>query len=113
MSLRDVKAFYERLQRDESFRDRISSVSSKEECNQIVKKAGYKFTQAEFEEYTEQLLESSADDDLRELDEQELEAVLGGAKSLIDKRHVVPMYGVVFPKHPPYQTHYGVVNPEI
>lgn len=63
------------------FRAQIQSVSSKAECSQLVKSAGYNFTQEEFEEYTARLLESSATEgELRELDEKELEAVFGGAR---------------------------------
>jgi len=44
-----------------------------DECSQIVKGAGYDFTQQEFEEYIVQLLESGATDSkLWNLDEKEL-----------------------------------------
>lgn len=80
MSLENVKAFYERLASDEAFRAQIQGVKSKTEGSQIVRSAGYDFTQEEFEEYTAQLLESgAADGELRDLDEKELEAVFGGA----------------------------------
>jgi predicted ribosomally synthesized peptide with nif11-like leader len=117
MSLKNVKAFYERLARDESFRDRLQNVSSREESDRIVRKAGYKFTQAEFEEYTAQLLESTAsdDDELREVSEKELEAVLGGAGSILDKTIITPIYGgphFPFPRpHPPIKPMYGVIDP--
>jgi predicted ribosomally synthesized peptide with nif11-like leader len=79
MSIQHVKAFYEKLSQDEVFRDRIKNVNSKEECSRIVKAAGYDFTQQEFEDYTEQLLEKDpTDDDLIDIGERELEAVHGG-----------------------------------
>lgn len=113
MSLENVKAFYKRLASDEVFRAQIQGVNSKAECSQIVKGAGYDFTQEEYEEYTAQLLESSATDgELKELDEKELEAVFGGASSLIDDWRIQPMYGVVrWPVQPqsPVQAMYGVV----
>ncbi len=98
MSLKDVKAFYQRLANDETFRNQIRNVESKEECSQIVKAAGYDFTPQEYEEYTSQLLESDFnDDELKDLSEQELEAVFGGVK-----RHIFPGGG------PTIQPMYGL-----
>jgi predicted ribosomally synthesized peptide with nif11-like leader len=105
MSLASVKAFYQRLADDEAFRSQIHNVKSKKECSQIVKAAGYNFTQQEYEEYTAQLLESdSNDNELKDLSEQELEAVFGGASFLINDKWLRPvpdhphlMYGVIFP----------------
>ena len=69
MSLKNVRAFYKRLASDETFRVQIQGAKSKAECSQTVKSAGYDFTQEEFEEYTAQLLESTATkDELQELD---------------------------------------------
>jgi predicted ribosomally synthesized peptide with nif11-like leader len=45
MSLENVKAFYERLATDEAFSVQIQALKSKNECRQIVKSAGYDFTQ--------------------------------------------------------------------
>lgn len=100
MSLTNVKAFYQRLANDEAFRSQIQNVKSKEECSQIVRAAGYNFTQQEYEEYTAQLLESdTGDSELKDLSEQELEAVFGGASFLFElwpgNKHL--MYGVVQP----------------
>lgn len=103
MSLTNVKAFYQRLANDEAFRSQIQNVKSKEECSQIVRAAGYNFTQQEYEEYTAQLLDSdSNDNELKDLSEQELEAVFGGASFLLDENKLGPgskhlMYGVVYP----------------
>lgn len=109
MSLKNVKAFYERLASDEVFRAQIQGVNSKAECSQIVKEAGYDFTSEEYEEYTLQLLESGVTNgELKDLDERELEAVFGGASSLISERRIQPLYGVV---RPDYQLMYGVVRP--
>jgi predicted ribosomally synthesized peptide with nif11-like leader len=96
MSLQNVQAFYQRLAEDEAFRNQIQNVNSKEECSQIVKAAGYEFSQEEYEEYTIQLLESDpADSDLKDLSEQELEAVFGGATSFIRTRPPIEMmYGL-------------------
>ncbi len=109
MSRENVKAFYARLAIDEAFRAQIQSANSKAECSQIVRAAGYDFTQSEYEEYTVQLLESgTTDGELKELNEKELEAVFGGASSLISGRQMQPLYGVV---QPDYQLMYGVVQP--
>ncbi|QIR37099.1 Nif11-like leader peptide family natural product precursor [Tolypothrix sp. PCC 7910] len=113
MSLENVRAFYERLVSDDTFRTQMQGVESKDECSQVVKSAGYDFTQEEFEEYTTKLLESNApDQDLTDLSEQELEAVFGG---ILGKPIIQPLYGVVvWPpiKWPPIypQPLYGVVT---
>jgi len=102
MSRENVKAFYERLATDEVFRSQIQGVKNKDECSQIVKSSGYDFTQQEFEEYTVQLLESGATDgELMDLNEKELEAVFGGASSVIGKL----LDGGVWP---PYLPTYGL-----
>jgi predicted ribosomally synthesized peptide with nif11-like leader len=85
MSLENVRNFYDRLANDESFRTQMQNVQSKEECSQTVKAAGYDFTQEELEEYTTQLLElSSGDGELRDVDEKELESVIGGISGFFD-----------------------------
>jgi len=79
MSLEQVKSFYKQVASDQAFRSQFQGVSTKEECSQIVKAAGYDFTQEEYEEYTAQLLESAdAEGELKDLDEKELAAVVGG-----------------------------------
>lgn len=95
MSLENVRAFYERLASDETFHAQIKSLKTKDECSQVVKKAGYDFTQKEFTEFTVQLLESTiAEDGFRDLNEKELSAVFGGLKSFASLQ-AVPPYGVV------------------
>jgi predicted ribosomally synthesized peptide with nif11-like leader len=90
MSLEDVKAFYQRLGTDEAFRTQIQGVNSKDECSQMVKRAGYDFTQEELEEYTAELLELSADEDeLADLDEKELATIFGGMIAQ-------PLYGIIY-----------------
>ncbi|MEH2299050.1 Nif11-like leader peptide family natural product precursor [Nostoc sp.] len=105
MSLENVQAFYAKLANDEAFRTQIKGVTSNDECSQFVQGAGYDFTQEEFEEYTTQLLESTADEgELRDLNEKELEAVFGGFVGKfffpwcppIHKPPIVqPLYGVI------------------
>ncbi|WP_375511289.1 Nif11-like leader peptide family RiPP precursor [uncultured Nostoc sp.] len=124
MSIANVQAFYAKLANDEAFRAQIQGVKSKEECNQRVKAAGYDFTQDEFEEYTAQLLESTAgDDELKDLNEEELEAVFGGASSIAGRSNIIarPLYGVIVSppiddcphKSPVVQPLYGVIQPNI
>ncbi|MCJ8282394.1 MAG: Nif11-like leader peptide family natural product precursor [Rivularia sp. ALOHA_DT_140] len=109
MSLQNVKAFYERLASDETFRTQLQAVESKDECSQFVKNAGYDFTSQEFEEYTAQLLESNSDnDDIKDLDEKELEAVFGGASSFVGIPIMQPMYGIVW-RPIDIQPMYGIV----
>lgn len=99
MSLDHVKAFYQRLETDRAFRAKVEAAKSKLECSQIVQAAGYFFTQEEFEEYTAQLLESTAGDGLQDLDQKELETVVGGVKSIIGITGPIAIahYGVVWP----------------
>lgn len=103
MSLQNVKSFYKRLASDETFRTQLQAVKSKDECSQIVKNAGYDFTSKEFEEYTAQLLESKSGndeitdlDEMTDLNEKELDAVFGGAWSIVGKPIIHPMYGVIW-----------------
>lgn len=97
MSLENVRAFYERLASDEVFRAQIQGVESKDAGREILKNAGFDFSQEEFEEYTEQFLATStSDDDLKDLNEKELEAVFGGAIAVIFPGGLpILMYGVV------------------
>ncbi|MGM3308755.1 Nif11-like leader peptide family natural product precursor [Anabaena sp. WFMT] len=105
MSLEHVKAFYENLAADEAFRTQIEGVENKEECSQIVKAAGYDFTQEEYEEYTYQLLESAnSEGEIQDLGEKELAAVFGG---IIGRPKIQPLYGVVWP---PFQLMYGIIR---
>jgi predicted ribosomally synthesized peptide with nif11-like leader len=98
MSLKDVQLFYERLSVDEHLSAQIQNVASKEECSQIVKAAGYNFTQQEFEDYTAQALEiNSSKQELQFLDERELEAVVGGIGRMLFPPERFPLYGVVPP----------------
>ncbi|MCA2653840.1 Nif11-like leader peptide family natural product precursor [Microcystis sp. M061S2] len=79
MALEQVHAFYQKIASDESFRSRIQSVNSKEECSEIVKAAGFDFTPQEFEEYTARILESERpDEEVTDLSEEDLAAVAGG-----------------------------------
>ncbi|MEA5552455.1 Nif11-like leader peptide family RiPP precursor [Anabaena cylindrica UHCC 0172] len=97
MSLENVRAFYEKLAADEDFRTQIQEVDNKEVGREFLKASGYNFTQEEFEEYTEQLLESgNSPEGLRDLNEKELEAVFGGATSvLLPIGFPILLYGVV------------------
>ncbi|NMG20045.1 Nif11-like leader peptide family natural product precursor [Brasilonema bromeliae] len=104
MSLEDVQAFYQRLGTDEAFRTQIQGVNSKDECSQMVKSAGYDFTQEELEEYTAELLELSADEDgLADLDEKELATVFGGIVAQ-------PLYGGIIYEPP---TDWSPIKPPI
>jgi predicted ribosomally synthesized peptide with nif11-like leader len=71
MSLENVRAFYERLASNEAFRTQIQGVESKDAGREILQNAGFYFTQEEFEEYTEKLLETNAvNDELKDLNEK-------------------------------------------
>nr|AVH79617.1 Nif11-type precursor [Nostoc sp. PCC 9205] len=101
MSFENVRAFYERLANDEAFRTQIQGVESKEAGLEILQNSGYIFTPDEFEEYTANLLETNAaESELRDLDEQELEAVFGGITSILRFPFPVLLYGVVISRLP-------------
>ncbi|CCI02432.1 Nif11-like leader peptide family natural product precursor [Microcystis aeruginosa] len=92
MALEQVHAFYQKVASDESFRSRIQSVNSKEECSEIVKAAGFDFTAQEFEEYTARLLESDRlEEEVKDLSEEDLAAIAGGFIGSIPK---MLMYGL-------------------
>lgn len=98
MSLNNVRAFYERLINDEDFRGNLQKSQSPEESGQIINEGGYSFTQEEFEAFTAELVEQNTEHEyLRDLGEQELEAVFGGISSAL---RIFPwpimMYGAVF-----------------
>jgi predicted ribosomally synthesized peptide with nif11-like leader len=76
MSLENVRAFYERINSDEAFRNQIQGVESKDAGREILQTAGFDFTKEEFEEYTAQLLES--ENELQDVDTAELVSVVGG-----------------------------------
>ncbi|MTJ47578.1 Nif11-like leader peptide family natural product precursor [Dolichospermum sp. UHCC 0259] len=104
MSLGSVRDFYKQLVADDDFRNQIQNVENKEECSQIVKAAGYDFTQEEYEEYTLKLLESvNSDNELQDLGEKELAGVFGG---ITGWPKIQPLYGVI---RPPMQLLYGVI----
>lgn len=97
MSLEHVRAFYFKVANDESFRSQIQSVSSKEECTQLVKSAGFDFTSQEFEKYTEELLEHDhSGQEVSSLPEEDLVAVTAGAYFFSPKFpvRIRPMYGI-------------------
>ncbi len=92
MALEQVHAFYQKVASDQSFRSRIQSVNSKEECSEIVKAAGFDFTPQEFEEYTTRILESDRpDEEIKDLSEEDLAAVAGGFIGGVGSR---PSYGL-------------------
>ncbi len=101
MSLENVKAFYERLTSDQAFRAQIQGSKSQDEYCKIVKGAGYVFTQEELEEYTAELLESTAaEESLRDLNEKELAAVFGGFTFPFYLVRPQPLYGAVVSEPP-------------
>lgn len=79
MYLENVRAFYKNLANDESFHSAIQNVNSKHECIQIVRAAGYDFSQEEFEQYTAQLLNLSKEE-IKDLDVKEMAMVVGGRR---------------------------------
>lgn len=94
MAIEQVKYFYERLSSDKDFYVQLESTSSKAECKQIVQLAGYIFTDAEFEEYTAQLLNANKHSDCFDsLSEKELDAVLGGISKFTQGSVPIVPYG--------------------
>jgi predicted ribosomally synthesized peptide with nif11-like leader len=94
MTIEQVKSFYERLSSDQDFYIQLQSTHSKAECKQIVKLAGYSFTDAEFEDYTARLLSTKTQGNyLESLNTRELQAILGGASAFIQTSIPIPPYG--------------------
>ena len=90
MTIENVQTFYKRLAVDEAFRTQIQTAGSKQKCSQIVREAGYDFTQKEFEEFTSQLLDSNAELNTGELNEIELEAAVGGTNAFLQDKRINP-----------------------
>ena len=90
MTIENVKAFYKRLAVDEIFLTQIRNSGSKQKCSQIAQRAGYIFTQEEFEEFTAQLLNSNTEVDSKELGEKELETAVGGVDAFLQKTKINP-----------------------
>ncbi len=98
MSLESVKAFYQRLAKDQEFRTQLKGLETSEESRQLLQQAGYNFTEEEYETYTAELLESNLDEgDLKDLNEKELEAVFGG---MTPSPPIEALYGVIGPSFP-------------
>ena len=90
MTIENVEAFYKRLVDDKAFRTRIETAKSKQKCSQIVREAGYDFTQEEFEEFTAQLLDADAKANSQELSETDLEVAVGGVNALLQDTRIDP-----------------------
>jgi predicted ribosomally synthesized peptide with nif11-like leader len=94
MSIEQVKAFYKRLSSDKAFYKKLQQTANKAECKQVVKFAGYSFTDQEFEAYTAQILNAqTSDNQIEYVDEKELEAVLGGVSPFVQASIPMPPYG--------------------
>jgi predicted ribosomally synthesized peptide with nif11-like leader len=73
MAIEQVKAFYNRLAADPTFYTQLESTANKAECQQVVRLAGYHFTETEFEDYTAQLLNTEKEiDRLESLDKKRI-----------------------------------------
>jgi predicted ribosomally synthesized peptide with nif11-like leader len=75
-----IEAFYNRLAQDAKFRTQVQGATSKQECSQIIKAAGYHFTPDEFNAYNAKLLATAKLDasQIQDLEEREMAEVLGG-----------------------------------
>jgi predicted ribosomally synthesized peptide with nif11-like leader len=98
-----LKEFLVRLVKDQSFRTELDN-GTVEERQQILKSAGYIFSQEEFETAAIHVLESKERGEFTELNEEELAGVLGGC--------VGYKYPIIWwpPKKPIVQPMYGVVT---
>lgn len=86
MSIESANAFYSKMTTNEAFRAQLEQGATKEERQQILQGAGYKFTPEEWKATIAQIQESNSAES--ELSDAELEAVSGGALPII-----TPMYG--------------------
>ena len=76
MSIESAKAFYVRMTEDDAFRAPFERESTSEERRQLIADAGYEFTA---EEWQAAMTASDYEGELKELKEEELEAIAGGA----------------------------------
>ena len=81
MSVENVKAFMEKLNSDETFRNRITEASDDDARLQMAHEAGYEFTVAEYNNIVTKMA-GAADE---ELSEEQLETVAGGAMQIFVK----------------------------
>jgi predicted ribosomally synthesized peptide with nif11-like leader len=112
-----LKEFLVRLVKDQSFRTELDN-GTVEECQQILKSAGYIFSKEEFETAALHVLESKERGELTELTQEELAGVLGGfIGGFIGVKYPIsqPTYGAVLRDleskfSPPQQAMYGVIT---
>ncbi|MBD1930052.1 Nif11-like leader peptide family natural product precursor [Trichocoleus sp. FACHB-90] len=74
MSVESARAFYERVATDEGFQKQLRNAASDDKRLEIVRIAGYSFTQQEWEAALAQISES----DDNKLSDAQLEAIAGG-----------------------------------
>lgn len=74
MTVESARAFYERMDSDETFRTQFQTAASSDERRAILQAAGYDFTPEQWEAALAQISESSNE----EFSEVELTAVSGG-----------------------------------
>ena len=90
MSIENARSFYVRVTTDEEFRTQLEQTETTEERQQIIRTAGFEFTNEEWETAKEQILAAS-DSNEGELSDAELTSVSGGFPGGIS----IAAYGVV------------------
>lgn len=85
MSIESAKAFYIRMTEDDAFRESLEVASTNKQRRQLIQDAGYDFTA---EEWQAAITEIQASNSEEELNEEQLEAVAGGAAT----------YGSIWPR---------------
>ena len=77
MSIENAQSFYVRVTTDEEFRTQLEQTETVEERQQIIRTAGFEFTNEEWETAKEQILAASSSNE-GELSDTELTAISGG-----------------------------------
>ena len=77
MSIENARSFYVRVTTDEEFRTQLEQTATAEERQQIIRTAGFEFTNEEWETAKEQILAASNSNE-GDLSDTELTAISGG-----------------------------------
>ncbi|MEH2326476.1 MAG: Nif11-like leader peptide family natural product precursor [Nostoc sp.] len=94
MSIENARAFYQRIAKDEAFRNQLRNAASDDQRRATIRATGYDFTPEEWGIVINELRRLKN----RELSEPMLETVTGGVALPINPIVTGAVSGVVFPK---------------
>lgn len=94
MSVKNVKAFIEKFNSDETFRSQISQAATGPEWLAVAREAGFEFDQEELQQVLQDAAAQAGDED--ELSEDQLEGVAGGVRGFDGKGNDVVTEEITF-----------------